>query len=165
MALCYGEVNADGAVQQRNPFNSDEKVWMNIIDIPSTVVGDEMKYNTSPYVNDKTYDDVHSANCSLCICKDNFGTPLLSCQPYVLIVGKQAKSADIATAALKNTVKRYNQKVPAAAEQPTRLIQQTPTTKRHVVVPPFKVRKLTVPSWFTPALSKQMHGTSNKNML
>ena len=157
MASCYSEMKPDGAVQQRNPFNSFEKVWMNLIDIPAQTVGEELKYSISPFIDGKINDDIHAAKCILNICRDNFGTQLLRCEPYILIVGKQAKNVSIATAAIKNAIKRHTQKSVEFIRNPSKNNEQfrcLPHTNSS-----FKSRKFTLPSWLVSdeAFRQQIH--------
>eukprot|EP00804_Cyclotella_cryptica_P008398 CCRYP_003925-RC/>CCRYP_003925-RC protein AED:0.03 eAED:0.03 QI:96/1/1/1/0.66/0.5/4/138/634 len=133
MASYYGEMKPDGAVQQRSPFNSTERVWMNVIDIPVQTVGEELR--------------------------DNFGTKLLRCEPYILIIGKQAKNVSIATAAIKNAIKRHTQK--SAQVVPTSLINNERLRCSPHTNSTFKSRKLTLPLWLLSdeAFRQRIHAT------
>lgn len=145
MASCYSEMKSDGTLQQRSPFNSFEKVWMNVIDIPAQTMGEELKYSISPFIDSKINDDIHAAKCILNICRDNFGTQLLRCEPYILIVGKQAKNVSIATASIKNAIKRHAQSSVEFIPNSSR--NNGPLHCLPYANSSFKSRKLTLPSW------------------
>jgi hypothetical protein len=157
MALCYGEVKSDGSVQQRSPFNSSERVWMNVIDI-----GTE---HNNFVIDGKMNDDMHAAKALLCICKVNFGSHLRRCKPYVLVTSKQAKNVALATAAVKNAMKRHSQSRVGleftSTSKPTHTFILKPT--QQVKVPKsnsFKSRKIMFPLWAMSdeTFKQQVHG-------
>lgn len=147
MALEYGEVKPDGILQQRNPLNSSERVWMNVIDIPSVI---------SSLIDGKMNDNIHKAKSCLVVCKENFGNTLHRCQPYVLVTSKQAKNVAFATSAVNNAIKRHAQNnidVPFSsdwtpANVPSHHKPLALDTTRHADKPTIKSRKITIPSWF-----------------
>lgn len=152
MAMEYSEVKPDGSVQQRNPFNSSERVWMNVVDIP--LIKDDKKCYVSPFLDGKVNDEIHAAKSCLEICKENFGNEVHRCNPYVLVTSKQAKNAAFATAAVKNAIKRHAQKTAAfevsmsvPADAPSRPAPLALNVKHQPSKPTFKSRKITIPSW------------------
>ena len=110
MALaCNVDIRSDGAVLQRNPLNSADRVWMCVVDFPTYVIEGVQKHFVIPSIDGKSYDEIHNAKCTLKICKDNFNVKLSRCKPYALILGKQVKNVSAAIVVIKNAIKRFRQ--------------------------------------------------------
>lgn len=104
--LCNTSTRPDGAVLQRSPLNSHERVWMRVIEFPFEFIQGEMKKLVLPTIDGRLHDEMHHAKCNLILCKDNFGFKL-SCEPYALILGKQAKGVSAAIGCVKSAIERY----------------------------------------------------------
>ena len=106
MAVLYGDISPNGTMQQRDPLNSHDCIWMCVLEIPSEVVGGQENLFMSPFVDGETCNKMYEVKCTLKICQDNFSTKLFRCQTYVLILGKQYKNVSQAFVIVNNAIKK-----------------------------------------------------------
>jgi len=155
MALSYDtSKRPDGVVLQRSPLNSRERVWMCVIEFPFEFIQGEKKKLVLPSIDGRLHDEMHHAKCNLVLCKDNFGFEL-SCEPYALVLGKQAKGVSAAIGCVKSAIERYNRPSLASLCVPSSLGTselQSPSfcwefhrTPKKSVFP--SSRRLSIPSW------------------
>ena len=109
MALSCDGARPDGALLQRNPLNSFEKVWMWLVDLPAEVHDGELKFSFAPFAKGAFVESLHGTSCTVKICRESFGVKLSFCRPYVMIFGSQVKSVSQAIVITKNALKQYKQ--------------------------------------------------------
>ena len=142
MARSFNNMKYHGAVYQRNPLNSCERIWMTVVEIPSAFL--QGNPSMSPFSSADFQENMHRAKCTLIICR---GNDLLRCQPYVLVLGKQVKLVDRAVVATKQAMKQYMQTL-AGKSLPSNSNAKSPEIPRSWA-PKSKSnpRKLIIPGW------------------
>jgi len=94
--------SVDGIIQMRNPLNSMERVWANVVDLSP--------YNKECYallVTKEVNEEMHRLRCTLKVCRESFGIKLLRCHPYVMITGRQKRNIGEAIDFVKRELKKY----------------------------------------------------------
>ncbi len=156
MALsCDTSKRPDGAVLQRSPLNSGERVWMYVIEFPFEFIKGEKKQLVLPSIDGKLHDEMHHAKCNLILCKENFGFKL-SCDPYAMVLGKQAKGVSAAVKCAKSAIERFKipsleslcMKLPIGTKlehQFQSIRSEFHPTRKKTAMP--SSRRLSIPSW------------------
>ena len=89
----------EAVLETRNPLNSSNRVWMALVELP-----EKMILNSS--FNDSSFQGlIHDTRCTVLLGKHNFGTKLVRCQPYVLILGKQSNHVNNAVNLTKKAIR------------------------------------------------------------
>ena len=162
MALSYGGARPDGAVLQRNPLNSCERVWMCVVELPAEIHDGELTYLIPYSIDGKTHDSIHQVNCTFKLCRDSFGVKLFSCRPYVMIMGKQAMNVSQAIVIAKNTLKMFKQNKMAQLVKdmyylpPSQLGTLMNSNAANNKAPP-KPRTVSIIGWYISEVSFQSH--------
>jgi len=108
MALSYSRiVRPDGPVLQRNPLDLNERVWMYIVELPADVWEGGLQYFAPLFLDYRTQDSIHQADCTVELCRDSFSVTLERCQHYALVFGKTARTVSDAIIMTKNALKLF----------------------------------------------------------
>lgn len=100
-------------IHQRNPFaSSDQRVWMNIIELPYCRDRDSnRKMYKSFFIVNKSIGllgTVHGrTGCIVKICDDNLNVPVQYGEPYVLVTGSEPHLVDEAVQIITRAIKDY----------------------------------------------------------
>ena len=90
----------DGIIQMRNPLNSSEHVWANVVDLSP------YKFHNS-LVTQAVNEEMHRLVCTLKVCRESFGIRLIHCHPYVMIMGHHKSTIGVAIDFVERELKKY----------------------------------------------------------
>ena len=108
IARSFQNTKKDEAIlETRNPLNSSNRVWMALVELPKKMILNSSAgaIDTSPFVDSSFQGTIHNTRCTVLLGKHNFGTELVHCQPYVLILGKQANHVNNAVNLTKKAIR------------------------------------------------------------